>query len=86
MYRCCRGDCSRRGYDVQGVAGDTALGEDVMYRVLKGILRYCGTGFLWLNCIIHITKLTISAVERCRTEHDVKECQLLYLYQLANTL
>jgi hypothetical protein len=25
--------------DVQGVAGGTALGEGVMYRVLQGVLR-----------------------------------------------
>jgi len=25
MYRCCRGHCARWGYDVQGVAGVTAI-------------------------------------------------------------
>ena len=32
---CCRGYFGRRGCDVQGVAGVTALGEDVMYRMLQ---------------------------------------------------
>jgi len=37
---CCWGYCVRRVFDVQSFAGVTVLGQDVMYRVLLGLLRY----------------------------------------------
>ena len=39
MYRVVQGDCARRGCDVQVVAGDSALGVCVVYRVLLGEWR-----------------------------------------------
>ena len=37
MYRVLQGYCARKGCDIQGFAGATALGEGVMYRVLQRV-------------------------------------------------
>ena len=54
--------------DVEVVAGGTALGEGVMHRELQEGTALLRAGSLWLNCVVHTEKLTVSAVERCRTE------------------